>query len=116
MYTHGCQFSASTSSVLADLSRNARTGLLKQEIETSSLSITAETTIEIGKCIVLGLGVGLFVYLFVFGDRVSLYISGCPGTHYVDQAGLELTENHLFLPPECWIKSVCHKGLFCLEI
>jgi hypothetical protein len=23
-------------------------------------------------------------------DRVSLYISGCPGTHFVDQAGLEL--------------------------
>jgi hypothetical protein len=26
----------------------------------------------------------------VFGDRVSLYSSGCPGTHFVDQAGLEL--------------------------
>ena len=23
-------------------------------------------------------------------DRVSLYIPGCPGTHFVDQAGLEL--------------------------
>jgi hypothetical protein len=33
-----------------------------------------------------------FVYLFVFffRDRVSLYIPGCPGTHFVDQAGLEL--------------------------
>jgi hypothetical protein len=28
--------------------------------------------------------------------------SGCHGTHYVDQAGLLLTETHLFLPPECW--------------
>jgi hypothetical protein len=28
--------------------------------------------------------------LFVFGDRVSLYSSGCPGAHFVDQAGLEL--------------------------
>jgi hypothetical protein len=28
--------------------------------------------------------------LFVFRDRVSLYIPGCPGTHFVDQAGLEL--------------------------
>ena len=27
---------------------------------------------------------------------------GCPGTHSVDQAGLELTEIHLPLPPECW--------------
>jgi hypothetical protein len=28
--------------------------------------------------------------LFVFQDRVSLYSPGCPGTHFVDQAGLEL--------------------------
>ena len=28
--------------------------------------------------------------LFVFPDRVSLYSPGCPGTHFVDQAGLEL--------------------------
>jgi hypothetical protein len=33
---------------------------------------------------------------------VSLGSSGCPGTHFVDQAGLELTEIHLPLPPECW--------------
>jgi hypothetical protein len=33
---------------------------------------------------------GLFVCLFVFRDRVSLYCPGCPGTHSVDQAGLEL--------------------------
>jgi hypothetical protein len=26
----------------------------------------------------------------VFRDRVSLYSSGCPGAHFVDQAGLEL--------------------------
>jgi hypothetical protein len=31
----------------------------------------------------------LFVCLF-FRDRVSLYSPGCPGTHFVDQAGLEL--------------------------
>jgi hypothetical protein len=30
-------------------------------------------------------------YFFVFlRDRVSLYSPGCPGTHSVDQAGLEL--------------------------
>jgi hypothetical protein len=28
--------------------------------------------------------------LLVFRDRVSLYSSGCPGTHAVDHAGLEL--------------------------
>jgi hypothetical protein len=31
----------------------------------------------------------LFFFL-VFRDRVSLYSSGCPGAHFVDQAGLEL--------------------------
>jgi hypothetical protein len=39
-------------------------------------------------CLFLGLFVCLF---FVFRDRVSLYSSpGCPGTHSVDQPGLEL--------------------------
>jgi hypothetical protein len=32
----------------------------------------------------------LFVCLFVFRDGVSLYSPGCPGTHFVDQAGLKL--------------------------
>ena len=31
----------------------------------------------------------LFVFLF-FPDKVSLYSPGCPGTHFVDQAGLKL--------------------------
>jgi hypothetical protein len=31
-----------------------------------------------------------FVFVFVFRDRVSLCSPGCPGTHSVDQAGLEL--------------------------
>jgi hypothetical protein len=31
----------------------------------------------------------VFCFLF-FWDRVSLCSSGCPGTHFVDQAGLEL--------------------------
>ena len=29
-------------------------------------------------------------FVFVFLDRVSLYSPGCPGTHFVEQAGLEL--------------------------
>jgi hypothetical protein len=35
---------------------------------------------------------GLFIYLFIylFGDRVSLCSPGCPGTRSVDQAGLKL--------------------------
>jgi hypothetical protein len=31
-----------------------------------------------------------FFFGFVFRDRVSRYSPGCPGTHFVDQAGLEL--------------------------
>jgi hypothetical protein len=39
-----------------------------------------------------GLSCSLFEFLFVcfFRDRVSLYSPGCPRTHFVDQAGLEL--------------------------
>jgi hypothetical protein len=32
----------------------------------------------------------IYIYKMVFQDRVSPYSSGCPGTHFVDQAGLEL--------------------------
>jgi hypothetical protein len=32
---------------------------------------------------------GFFIFLF-FRDRVSLYSPSCPGTHSVDQDGLEL--------------------------
>jgi hypothetical protein len=34
----------------------------------------------------------VFVFCFVlfFRDRVFLYSPGCPGTHFVDQAGLEI--------------------------
>jgi hypothetical protein len=31
-----------------------------------------------------------FFFFLVFRDRVSLYSSGCPGIHFVDQPGLEL--------------------------
>jgi hypothetical protein len=32
----------------------------------------------------------VFACFFIFRDRVSLCSSGCPGPHFVDQAGLEL--------------------------
>jgi hypothetical protein len=33
----------------------------------------------------------LFLFLFLgFRDRFSLYSPGCPGTHSVDKAGLEM--------------------------
>jgi hypothetical protein len=34
----------------------------------------------------------VFFFFLVFRDRVSLYSPGCPGTHFVDQAGLELRD------------------------
>jgi hypothetical protein len=46
-----------------------------------------------------GLGIGglgcwtsllLLLFFFFLRDRISLYSPGCPGTHSVDQAGLEL--------------------------
>jgi hypothetical protein len=42
-----------------------------------------------------------FFFFLVFQDRVSLCSPDCPGTHFIDQAGLEL-EIHLPLPPKCW--------------
>jgi hypothetical protein len=33
-----------------------------------------------------------FFFFLVFRDRVSLCSLGCPGTHFVDQAGLELRD------------------------
>jgi hypothetical protein len=32
----------------------------------------------------------LFCFVLFFRDKASLYSPGCPGTHFVDQAGLEL--------------------------
>jgi hypothetical protein len=41
-------------------------------------------------CFFVVVFVCLFVCVFVFRNRVSLYSPGCPGTHFVDQAGLEI--------------------------
>jgi hypothetical protein len=41
----------------------------------------------------------LFVCLFVFKTGFLYVCSGCSGTHYIDQAGLKLTEIHLPLQP-----------------
>jgi hypothetical protein len=48
-----------------------------------------------GVCFVLS------VLCFVFQDRVSLCSPGGPGTHSVEQAGLELRDL-LAVAPECW--------------
>ena len=44
------------------------------------------------KCLLCHKCVQIFfkAFFFSFQTRVSLYSLGCPGTHFVDQAGLEL--------------------------
>ena len=42
-------------------------------------------------------GIGL-----VWFGLASVCSPGCPGIHYVDQAGFELTLICLSLPPKCW--------------
>ncbi|CAH6787816.1 Tmx4 [Phodopus roborovskii] len=45
----------------------------------------------------------LFVWFaLVFPERFLCSIGACPGTCFVDQAGLELGEIRLPLPPQCW--------------
>jgi hypothetical protein len=59
----------------------------------------------LNKLLLEGLVVASFLLVESGRDRASLYSPGCPGTHFVDQAGLELQaglEICLPLPPECW--------------
>jgi hypothetical protein len=44
----------------------------------------------------------LLVFVVVVLRQGFSVCLGCPGTHSVDQAGLELTEICLSLAPECW--------------
>jgi hypothetical protein len=59
-----------------------------------SLFLTPPTPSPLAKSILFPLSreipLSPLVFVFVFRDRVSLYIPGCPGTHFVNQAGLEL--------------------------
>jgi hypothetical protein len=54
------------------------------------------------------------MFWFCFQDKDSLCSPGYPGAHYVDQAGLELTEIHLLLPPR--ILSILILGLKLVAI
>jgi hypothetical protein len=51
----------------------------------------------------------------VFRDRVSLYNPGCPGTHFVDQAGLELRNLPASASAYAGIKGVCHHARLIRE-
>jgi hypothetical protein len=52
----------------------------------------------------------LFV-CFVFRDRVSQYSPGCPGTHFVDQAGLELRKPPASASQELGLKACATTAL-----
>ena len=42
------------------------------------------------------------VIIFIFWDSVSLCSPDCPGTFYVDQAGLDRIDSPAFVSPKCW--------------
>jgi hypothetical protein len=50
----------------------------------------------------------LFLFWFFFRDRVSLCSPGCPGTHFVDQAGLELRNPPASASRVLGLKALCY--------
>jgi hypothetical protein len=82
------------------LSRSRSIRLSKRETE-------ADTSAEpVDECYSLScfLWFAQFFFSFLFWnfETGSLCGPGHPGTYYVHQAGLKLTEVYLPLPPECW--------------
>ena len=57
-------------------------------IETDAQVPHTSSQLVVGLCACLVVGGG-GVCLFIFRGRVSLYSPGCPGTHFVSQAGLK---------------------------
>ena len=51
--------------------------------------------------------------LLLFRDRVSLYSSGCPGTHSVDQTGLKLRNPPASASQVLGLKTCATTALFC---
>ncbi|EDL15003.1 mCG146182, partial [Mus musculus] len=79
---------------------SAMVGSLKQP-RTSHLGLRQKYILKYS-CGFLGFFFLLGLVFFVFRDKVSLYSPGCPGTHSVDQAGLELRN------PPASASQVCH--------
>lgn len=55
-----------------------------------------------GICVIEMIGIVLSVGWVVKTGRISGCSPGWPGTHYVNQAGMELSEIHSSLHSECW--------------
>ena len=67
------------------------------------LKVNLKNTKNITFCLVLTMDdSSVESFFFFFWDRVSLCSPDCPRTHSIDQAGFELIEIHLPLPPKCW--------------
>jgi hypothetical protein len=62
-----------------------------QKVQASDTALCKPATLHSASLPCFFFFFGFFFFFFlVFRDRVSLYSPGCPGTHFVDQAGLEL--------------------------
>jgi hypothetical protein len=59
----------------------------------------------------------VFLFLFCFSKtwRVSLCSPGCPGTHSVDQAGLELRNPPASASPVLGLKACATMPGFCIS-
>ena len=50
----------------------------------------------------------LVFWIWIFRDRISLCSPGCPGTHSLDQAGLELRNLPASVSQSAGITGMCH--------
>ena len=56
----------------------------------------------LGKHVIMAMNSSLFLDFLKQGFSVFFFLVPVLELALVDQAGLELTEIHLLLPPECW--------------
>lgn len=91
-----------------------RKGLRKLIISEEQVSITSQRSMAAGihgdwssnlRAHVFLVCFGLVWFGLGFSDKVWLYSSGCPRTHYVEQDGRRLIKIHLPLPLKCWNES-----------
>jgi hypothetical protein len=65
-------------------------GSSNESLPGSNPGSASSDCLTLGKVVKLQTLTFFFFFFLVFRDRVSLCSLGCPGTHFVDQAGLEL--------------------------